>query len=107
MDVGGYVQDFNEAVGTGDWDAFADRFADDAAMEFRGPPVGPFVGKAAIWRAYAETPPTDTIELAGSPHEEGAVLVVPYRWCATGEPGTMRFEQTADGLISRLVITFG
>ena len=105
MDVVGYVQAFNDAVGTGDWDEVIGRFSDDAVVEFRGPPVGPFDGKAAIARAYRRSPPTDTIELAGDIVIDGDVVVAPYRWCGTGAGGTMRFR-VADGLIRRLVVTF-
>lgn len=90
---------------TGEWGRFVDWFADDAVMKFRGPAVGPYTGKAAIALAYRENPPTDTIELAADTFTDGEELVVPYRWRATGELGTMRF-MSIGGLVSRLVVTF-
>lgn len=53
-----HVAAFNAAVGSGDWETFADRFAPDATTEFMGVPAGPFLGRAEIARAYAEQPPT-------------------------------------------------
>jgi len=105
VDVVGYVQAFNDAVVTGSWDQFVGSFADDALMEFHGPPVGPFTGRDAIGLAYRENPPTDTIELAGDTREEGDVVVTPYRWCATGETGTMRLR-FSDGKVTWLSVTF-
>lgn len=47
-----HVAAFNDAVRSGSWAAFAGRFAVDATLTFVGPPVGPFVGRAAILAAY-------------------------------------------------------
>ena len=86
-----HVDAFNHAVMTGGWPSFADRFAEDAVLEFVGPPVGPFVGRAAILDAYLENPPDDTIEISGPVVVDGAEFVVPYRWTTTRATGTMRF----------------
>jgi len=40
-----HVAAFNQAVTTGDWDTFAERFAPDATMRFVAIPVGPFEGR--------------------------------------------------------------
>ena len=56
---------FGEAVASGRWAAFAERFADDAEMEFVGVPVGPFSGRAAIAAAYEADPPREALELPG------------------------------------------
>ncbi len=106
MDVAGYVQAFNEAVESGQWDRVLEYFSDEATMTFEGPSIEPMTGRAAIRLAYSQNPPTDTIELAGEVVEDGGVLVAPFRWTANGEPGTMRFE-TTDNLITWLMITFG
>ena len=82
-----------------------DRFADDATVEFVGPPVGPFIGRTAIAEAYESSPPDDTNESYAQHSRDGDDLVVPYRWTATGATGTMRFTEH-DGRIARLVITF-
>ena len=100
-----HVLRFNVAVETGDWTAFTDRFADDAVLEFVGPPVGPFSGRAAIRDAYARQPPDDKIELDGPVTAESDELVVAYRWARTGATGSIRVTERA-GRITRLVVTF-
>jgi steroid delta-isomerase len=105
VDIGEHVRVFNAAVESGDWGRFVEQFADDAVLEFVGPPVGPFVGKGAIAEAYAVSPPDDTIELDGQAATESGELIVRYRWSATGATGTMRFTERA-GVIGRLVVTF-
>ena len=77
--VNEHVRMFNAAVDNGAWVPFVDRFAEDAILEFVGPPVGPFVGRAAIYEAYLQSPPNDTIVLNGPPATDDAELVVPYR----------------------------
>lgn len=105
MDPHRHIDVFNAAVASGEWAEFVELFADDGRVEFVGPPVGPFVGTAAIAEAYAASPPDDTIAMAGHPQREGDELVVPYRWETTGATGTMRFTEAA-GRIARLVVTF-
>jgi hypothetical protein len=100
-----HVDAFNQAVRTGDWSSFADRFAEDAVLEFVGPPVGPFIGRAAILGAYIESPPHDTIEMNGPVVVKGAELVIPYRWNATGSTGTMIMIMRSD-TIEYLTVTF-
>ena len=43
-----HVARFNAAVESGDWAPMLEQFADDAVLEFRGIPVGPFSGRDAI-----------------------------------------------------------
>jgi steroid delta-isomerase len=100
-----HVRVFNAAVDNGNWNDFAERFADDAVLEFVGPPVGPFVGRAAIYDAYRQSAPDDRIDLNGPATIEADELVVPYRWHTTGATGSMRFARRGDR-ITRLVITF-
>jgi steroid Delta-isomerase len=106
IDAEAHVAAFDAAVASGDWGAFAARFADDAVLAFVGPPVGPFEGREAIAAAYAAQPPDDTISIAGPVTTEGDETVVPYRWDATGATGTMRLTPAPDGLLRRLVVTF-
>ncbi|HEX7133769.1 MAG TPA: nuclear transport factor 2 family protein, partial [Iamia sp.] len=80
--------------------------ADDAVVEFVGPPVGPFEGREAIAAAYAAMPPDDTISMVTAPTVDGDETVVPYRWDATGATGTMRLTDAPDDRLARLVITF-
>jgi len=105
MDFEEHTRIFNAAVASRDWSAFVATFDDDGVVEFVGPPVGPFVGRAAIADAYAANPPDDTISLNGPAQHDGDETVVPYRWDATGATGTMR-ATTRAGAITRLVITF-
>jgi steroid delta-isomerase len=105
FDFAEHVFRFNAAVQTGDWTQYIERFADDASLEFVGPPVGPFTGRAAIHEAYAQQPPDDKIELDGPVVVDSDQLVVPYRWARTGATGTMRVTERA-GRIVRLVVTF-
>ena len=105
MDSQEHIERFNLAVSTHDWDAFVSRFHHDARLEFVGPPVGPFVGRAAIAEAYRANPPDDRITMSGEPAHEGDELVVPFRWATSGETGTMRISE-ADGFVTRLVVTF-
>lgn len=100
-----HINVFNAAVVSGDWTLFVGRFSDDATVEFVGPPVGPFIGRAVIAAAYEASPPDDTIASNGAPVRDGDELVVPYRWVTTGATGTMRFTER-DDCITRLVIAF-
>src|SRR6266480_5308072 len=49
-----HVERFNEGVRTGDFSRMLEQFTEDAELAFEGVPVGPFRGKPAIERAYAE-----------------------------------------------------
>ena len=100
-----HVEAFNDAVTTGDWQSFADHFAEGAILEFVGPPVGPFTGRDAILKAYVEHPPDDTIEIRGPVAVKGAELVVPYRWRSTGATGTMLITVQSNE-VSHLTVTF-
>jgi steroid Delta-isomerase len=105
FDLDEHVRLFNAAVESGAWTSFVEQFADDAVLEFLGPPVGPFTGRAAIHEAYVRNPPDDKIELDGPAIRDSAELVVPYKWVTTGATGTMRVTERA-GRIVRLVVTF-
>ena len=98
---------FNAGVWTGDWGPMLARFTDDAELVFRGVPVGPFRGREAIEAAYLERPPDDEIRIS-NPRREGDELVMDYAWKADPRvrAGEMRFTVAANGLISRLVVTF-
>jgi hypothetical protein len=100
-----HVDAFNHAARTGAWSSFADRFAENAVLEFVGPPVGPFTGRDAILDAYIENPPDDTIHIRGPVLVNGPELVIPYQWDATGATGTM-YMTAQSGKIERLTITF-
>ena len=95
-----HVAAFNTAVTTGDWDTFAQRFAEDATMTFVGVPAGPFHGRTAIARAYRENPPTETMSLLS-----GGEDTVKFRW-AGGGTGTMELTWTPDGFVQGLRVRF-
>ncbi len=100
-----HVEAFNHAVTVGDWKSFTDRFTEDAVLELVGPPVGPFIGRQAIFDAYTENPPDDTIHIRGSVVEHGAEIAVPYAWATTGATGSM-FLTLRSHKIARLKVTF-
>jgi steroid delta-isomerase len=105
FDFDDYVLRFNTAVESGDWTHYIDCFADDASLEFIGPPVGPFSGRGAIHEAYVLHPPDDKIELRGPVVADANELVATYSWARTGATGTMRVTEV-EGQIARLVVTF-
>lgn len=98
--VAEHVEAFNQAVGSGDWDTFAERFVATARMAFVGVPAGPFEGRAAIAAAYKADPPGETLTVLADDDP-----VVRFKW-ASGDTGTMEFSWTADGLIQSLTVTF-
>ena len=102
--VESHLDAFNDAVRSSNWDAFAERFAMDARMEFVGVPVGPFEGRDAIAAAYRANPPQDTMTALHT-ESDGAVDAVNFAWDAGGT-GTMRLSWTADGLVAALSVAF-
>jgi steroid delta-isomerase len=97
-----HVDAFNDAVTTGDWDTFAQRFAEDARMTFVGVPAGPFEGRTAIAQAYRENPPTETMTVLDP---DGDEAVAKFRW-AGGGTGTMGLTWTPGGAVQTLTVTF-
>ena len=91
---------------TGDWGSMLERFDDDAEMEFRRVPVGPFHGRNAIAEAYRAQPPDDELRVLEHREREGGVDAR-YAWLT--EPDVAAGElllNVEDGLIRKLVITF-
>jgi hypothetical protein len=81
-------------------------FDDDAEMEFRGVPVGPFHGRVAIAEAYRAQPPDDELRVLEDRERDGRTEAR-YAWLA--EPDVAAGElllAAEDGLIRKLVITF-
>lgn len=104
--VEAHVTAFGEAVATGRWAAFAERFAVDAEMEFVGVPVGPFSGRAAIAAAYEADPPREALEVLSPVTTDGGDAVVAFRWVDSGGTGTMRLRFGTTGAVERLVVAF-
>ena len=94
---------FNEAIRTRDWAAFLATFTPDAVMRFDGVPVGSYVGRDQIARAYAERPPSDTMSCV-SDTRNGDNDVVRFAWDA-GEGGTLR-ASWRNGAVADLTVTF-
>lgn len=101
-----HVERFNSGVRTGNWAPMLEQFDDGAEMEFRGIPVGPFVGKDAIGAAYREQPPDDELRvLEQREREDGADAR--YAWLAEPDVAAGELLLTAEGgRIRRLVVTF-
>ncbi|GAA1122537.1 hypothetical protein GCM10009630_20470 [Kribbella jejuensis] len=98
--VAEHVEAFNRAVVSGDWDAFAERFAVDASMRFADIPVGPFEGRTAIAAAYRENPPTETMTLVEDRND-----VARFRWSGGGT-GSMELRWAPDGAVRVLIVSF-
>jgi drug/metabolite transporter (DMT)-like permease len=101
-----HVERFNDGVRTGEWAPMVAGFADDAEMEFRGVPVGPFVGRDAIAAAYAEQPPDDEMRVLEHRRSNGRIEAR-YAWLAEPDVAAGEMYLTAEnGTIRRLVVTF-
>jgi hypothetical protein len=98
-----HVAAFNHSVRSGDWAAFADRFAADATMRFVGISVGPFNGREAIAAGYTSQPPSDTLTVTRGV-SSGEVDELWFAW-DNGGTGTITLRWSGD-LISELTITF-
>ena len=85
-----------------------EQFTEDAELAFEGVPVGPFRGKPAIARAYADQPPDDEIVLLRTRESGDDFVVADYAW--RSDPGARAGSmilRLADGEIDRLLVTFG
>jgi steroid delta-isomerase len=98
--VADHVDAFNRAVTTGDWDTFAERFAENAVMSFVHVPVGPFEGRTAIATAYRENPPAETMTLLDDGDE-----LARFRWSGGGT-GSMELRWAPDGAVQALTVSF-
>jgi len=101
-----HLERFNAGVESEEWAEMMEQFEDEAELEFRGVPAGPFVGKDAIAAAYLEQPPDDQVRVLEEREREG-VVEARYAWLA--EPhvaaGEM-FLTPQGGRIRKLVVTF-
>src|SRR5215212_7640277 len=100
-----HVERFNVGVRTGEWGLMLEGFEDAAEMEFRGVPVGPFVGKDAIAAAYREQPPDDELRVLEERDSEAGVDAR-YAWLADPDVAAGELLLTIEsGLIRKLVVT--
>ena len=101
-----HVERFNAGVRSGDFGPMLENFRDDAEMEFRGIPVGPFAGKDAIAAAYREQPPDDELRVLEQREADGGVEAR-YAWLADPDvPAGELLLTVESGLIRKLVVTF-
>ena len=95
---------FNAGVRDGDFTALVDTFAPTAVMRFVGVPAGPFVGRESIARAYAESPPDDTMSIVEA-HEAGpCTMQASFSW-SRGGGGSMTVSWH-DGQVIDLTVAF-
>ena len=99
-----HVAAFNDSVRSGDWTAFARRFAPDATMRFAGVPAGPFTGREAIATGYAAQPPSDTLTVTRA-CSSGDIDELWFAW-DNGSSGSMTLRWSGN-LIAELTVTFG
>jgi hypothetical protein len=76
---------FNEGVRTGDFGPWLETFHDDAVASFTGLPLGPFHGRDAIAKAYAEHPPSSEMRVLSSTVDGDAIRA---RFIWVGAPTT-------------------
>jgi steroid Delta-isomerase len=101
-----HVESFNDGVESGDWARMLVQFDDEAELEFRGVPAGPFVGKDAIAAAYAEQPPDDQVRVLEEREHDG-VVEARYAWLAEPDVAAGEMLLTPEGeRIRKLVVTF-
>ena len=101
-----HVDRFNAGVRSGDWEPMLESFDEAAVMEFRGIPVGPFVGKRAIAAAYREQPPDDELRILQRRDADGRIEAR-YAWLAEPDVAAGEMFLTGEGdLIRELVVTF-
>ena len=102
-----HISLFNAGVRTGDFGPMLDQFSPDASLFFEGVPVGPFLGRAAIAKAYATTPPTEGIVLLEA-HEDHDVITARYAWASDPEAHAGNMLLALDGnKIRTLTIVYG
>ena len=98
-----YVDRFNAAVRSGDWEPMLELLAPDAELEFVGIPVGPFAGRDAIGEAYRMQPPDDELVLL----EPRGDLEAVYAWSKepTRPAGELHLEER-NGAITRIRVLY-
>jgi cysteine desulfurase/selenocysteine lyase len=100
-----HVQLMNEAVASGDYDAFVESMAPDARMAFANVPVEPLVGRAAIKRAYLDMPVGEPLDVLDISEPQDDVVVGRFQWRRTGGTGTMTLHHTS-GVIDDVLVAF-
>lgn len=102
-----HVQAFNEGIKTHNFCAMIALFADDGVMAFENIPVGPFVGREAIAKAYSENPPTDEIVVLRT-QDLSDHFLAEFAWSSTpAERGGDLEIYSSTGSIVRLTVVYG
>ena len=102
--VVGHVGAFNEAVDSGDWARFAERFTADAMMTFPDLPVPAAHGREAILAAYVASPPDDSMVALGATTDQETDHVE-FAW---SRGGTGQMWITWDGdQVAAIEVRFG
>jgi steroid delta-isomerase len=99
-----HVRSFNSAVEDGNWEPMLARFTEGSELRFENVPAGPFVGLDAIRQAYADQPPTDTIQLLGIQENDEHHVAAAFAW-SQGGTGRMLLEHDR-GAVTRLTVVF-
>jgi hypothetical protein len=99
-----HVRAFNSAVGNGNWEPMLSRFTESSELHFENVAAGPFVGLEAIRQAYADQPPTDTIQLLGIQENDEHHVAAAFAW-SRGGTGRMLLEHDR-GALTRLTVVF-
>lgn len=92
---------FNAGVTTGDFGPWLETFHDDAVASFTGLPLGPFHGRQAIARAYAEHPPSSTMRVVES-GMEGDVGRARFVWTDAPHTGGTFVIRLREGKLTSL-----
>jgi len=99
-----HVRAFNAAVADGVWFLNVTATTENSELHFENVPAGPFVGLESIRRAYAESPPTDTIQLLGIQENDEHHVAAAFAW-SQGGTGRMLLEHDR-GAVTRLTVVF-
>jgi hypothetical protein len=100
-----YVEAHNKGRKTRSFAALASLFHREGELVFVGIPIGPFVGRERIEKAFVASPPSDDLVLFEPSEPETDVAECGYGWAesASVREGTLRLESEM-GQIRRLTI---
>ena len=109
-----YVARFNEGVESSDFSGMLEMLSSDAELTFSGIPIGPFLGRDAIRKAYAAGPPDDGIRLvsvqatsSAEDDDEDDEVVGEYAWLSKPKvtAGLLSLRVT-DGMVTAVDIAY-
>lgn len=101
-----YVALHNRGVREGDFTELGALFHPNARLAFRGVPLGPFEGRDAIARAFAERPPSDELRIRHTSERPGTIFAT-YGWAAApAVGGSLRARHDGDRIRELLIAVF-